>query len=225
MNQLKNKYCKHSHISELKFRQFLRCFSLDLAASETHKITGISHYTCKILYQRLRRYIVYFFLSSDWEEGEFECDESYFGPRRVRGKRGRGAAGKTPVFGILKRGGEVYVEIVKNCSREQLMPIITGKILESSTVHTDGWKAYDGLILNGYDHYRVYHGHNEFARGKSHINGLESFWSYAKRRLAKFNGLSPQTFYFYLKETAFRFNNREENLYRMLMRKLRENPL
>ena len=66
---------------------------------------------------------------------------SYFGAKRVRGKRGRGAAGKTPVFGLWKRDGNVYVEIVKNCSREQLMPIIEGKILEGSIIHTDGWKA------------------------------------------------------------------------------------
>ena len=89
-------------------------------------------------------------------DGELELDESYFGARRVRGKRGRGAAGKTPVFGIKKRDGEVYVEIVKNCSKEQLMPIIQGKILEGSTINTDGWRAYDGLVLNGYDHYRVF---------------------------------------------------------------------
>ena len=86
---------------------------------------------------------------SEKENGEFELDESYFGAKRVRGKRGRGAAGKTPVFGLLKRDGKVYVEIVKDCTREQLLPIIQGKILEGSTINTDGWKAYDSLVLNG----------------------------------------------------------------------------
>jgi transposase-like protein len=57
------------------------------------------------------------------------------------------------------------VKIVKNCSREKLLPVIQGKILEKPVIYTDGWKAYDGLILNGYDHYRVYHSENEFARG------------------------------------------------------------
>ena len=96
--------------------------------------------------------MVKFLLNNQAEYGEFECDESYFGPRRIRGKRGRGAAGKTPVFGLLKRGGKVYVEIVKNSSKGELLPIIEGKILEGSTIHTDGWRAYDGLLLNGYDH-------------------------------------------------------------------------
>ena len=108
----------------------------------------------------------------------------------MRGRRGRGAPGKTPVFGLLRRNGKVIVSLVKNCSKEELMPIIQGRILERSTIYTDGWKAYDGLILNGYEHYRVYHSKNEFARGKSHVNGIESFWSFAKRRLAKFNGLT-----------------------------------
>ena len=96
------------------------------------------------------------------------------------------------------------------------MPIIEGKILEGSTIHSDGWKAYNGLILNGYDHYRVFHSQNEFARGKSHINGIESFWSYAKRRLSKFNGLSDEKFILHLKECEFRFNYRHLPLDRLI---------
>ena len=142
------------------------------------------------------------------ELGEFELDESYFGARRVRGKRGRGAAGKTPVFGLLKRNGKVFVTVVPNGSKEELMPIIQGKILTGSTVHTDGWKAYDGLILNGYNHYRAFHHENEFARGKSHVNGIECFWCYAKRRLSKFNGLTDAKFILLLKESECKFTER-----------------
>ena len=149
---------------------------------------------------------------TDKISGSFELDESYFGARRVRGKKGRGAAGKTPVFGLLKRNGKVRVEVVKNCSKEQLMSIIQGHILEGSTINTDGWKAYDGLVLNGYTHHRVYHSHNEFTRGKCHVNGIESFWSFAKRRLAKFNGLTDHKFYLHLKECELRFNHRDENI-------------
>ncbi len=148
-------------------------------------------------------------IESKQESGVFELDESYFGAKRVRGKRGRGAAGKTPVFGLLKRDGKVFVQIVKNCTREELMPIIQGKILEGSTINTDGWRAYDGLIINGYTHHRVFHSHNEFARGKCHVNGIESFWSFAKRRLAKFNGLTDEKFILHLKECEFRFNHKE----------------
>ena len=120
----------------------------------------------KCILQRISGKILAYSLKEQENElGEFELDDSCFGARRVRGKRGRGAAGKTLVFGLLKRSGKVFVTIVPNCSREELMPIIQGKILEGSTIHTDGWRAYDGLILNGYDHYRVFHHENEFARG------------------------------------------------------------
>jgi transposase len=147
------------------------------------------------------------------------------GAKRVRGKRGRGAAGKTPVFGLLKRDGKVLVKVVENCSKEQLIPIIQGNILEGSTIHTDGWKAYDGLIINGYDHHRVYNSHNEFARGKFHVNGIESFWSFdfvalagAKRRLAKFNGLTDKKFILHLKEFEFRFNYKGQNLNKIIFK-------
>ena len=167
-------------------------------------------------------------VSSAKFSGDVELDESYFGAKRVRGKRGRGAAGKTPVFGVLKRDENVYVEIVKNCSKDELMPIIQGKILEyHSTVYTDGWKAYDGLILNGYEHFRIFHSRNEFARGKNHVNGIESFWSFTKRRLAKFNGLTDDNFILYLKESEFRWNYRckENFMYPDLLKRIRKNPL
>jgi transposase-like protein len=148
--------------------------------------------------------------------GGFEVDESYFGSRRVRGKRGRGAAGKTPVFGQLKRGGNVFASVVKNCARESLLPIIQGKILSGSTIHSDGWKAYDGLILNGCGHYRVFHSENEFARGKSHVNGIENFWGYAKQRPAKFHGCAPHKFVLHLKECEYRYNHRNDDLLKLL---------
>ena len=96
------------------------------------------------------------------------------------------------------------------------MPIIKGQIIEKSTLYTDGWAAYDGLIVNGYDHYRVFHSENEFARGKCHVNGIESFWSYAKRRLAKFNGISSKRFVLHLKECEFRFNHHHEDIFSIL---------
>lgn len=220
-----NKYFRRSRISERKFREILRCFCLDLTATNTSILTNISRNSINRIYAKLRLHIAGICVDSIACKGEFELDESYFGAKRVRGKRGRGAAGKTPVFGLLKRNGKVHVEIVRNCSREQLIPIIQGHILEGSTIHTDGWKAYDGLVLNGYTHHRVFHSHNEFSRGKCHVNGIESFWSFAKRRMAKFNGMTDENFYLHLKECEFRFNVPKENIYAILLKSLRKNPL
>ena len=198
-------------LSDYKIKKIMGCFCVDITASKTALLMGINRNTINRYYNLFRQKIAVSLAGvSGLFSGEIECDESYFGLKRIRGKRGRGAAGKTPVFGLLKREGNVYVEIVENCSKEKLMPIIQGKILEGSAVFTDGWKAYDGLILNGYDHYRIFHSENEFARGKNHVNGIESFWSFAKRRLAKFNGLTDQKFFLHLKECEFRFNYRKE---------------
>jgi transposase-like protein len=200
---------KYSKISNYKIKKILKCFSEDLPATKTALLLDFNRKTIDRYYAIFREKILQASIKEmEVVSGEVELDESYFGARRVRGKRGRGAAGKTPVFGLLKRHGKVFVSVVKNCSKKELMPIIQGKVLEGSVIHTDGWKAYDGLILNGYDHYRVHHSENEFARGKCHVNGIESFWSFAKRRLAKFNGIASHKFLLYLKECEFRFNYR-----------------
>lgn len=153
-------------------------------------------------------------------------DESYFGPKRIPGKRGRGASGKTIVFGIFKRQGKVYTEIVPDARKKILQGIIRGKVSPESVIHSDGWRGYNGLVDVGYDkHYHVHHGHDEFARGSSHINGIEFFWSYAKRRLTQFNGVPKHTFVLHLKETEFRFNHRNDNLYQLMLQRLRKDPL
>lgn len=120
-NKQKNKYYRRSPISERQFRRLLRCFALDLEAYAASQLTAISHRSCKVIYGKLRRYLL------------------------------------------------------KNCLPETA-------------------------------------DHGEFARGKCHVNGIESFWSYAKRRLAKFNELAEHTFYLHLKETEWRFNMRRQNL-------------
>lgn len=221
---MKNKYLNRAHISERKLREILKYFAEDETATKTAKYSKIDRKTVNKLFQKFRVRIAEISVASTPELGEFEVDESYFGARRVRGKRGRGAAGKTPVFGILKRDGKVFVNVVKNCKKEQLMPIIEGKVLEGSTIYSDGWKSYDGLILNGYDHYRVYHSKDEFVRGKAHVNGIESFWSYTKRRLAKFNGLTDDNFNIHLKESEWRWNNKGE-IYDILLKAFRKRPL
>ena len=221
---MKNKYLTRAHISERKFREVLGYFAEDETATKIAKYVGLNRKTINNLFYKFRQRIVSISIANTPELGEFEVDESYFGARRVRGKRGRGAAGKTPVFGILKRDGKVFVNVVRNCSRDQLLPIIEGKVLEGSTIYSDGWKSYDGLILNGYDHYRVYHSKDEFVRGKAHVNGIESFWSFTKRRLAKFNGLTDEMFNLHLKESEWRWNNRSK-IYDILLSEFRKYPL
>ena len=126
----------------------------------------------------------------------------------------------------MKRQGKVYTQIVPDCSRKTLQAIIQGKVSMNSIIHSDSFHSYDGLVDLGYrKHYRVNHGRDEFATRKSHINGIENFWGIAKLRLSKFRGMSKSTFYLHLKETEFRFNHRNENVYKLLLQMLRTNQL
>ncbi len=224
---MKNKYVYRSKITEKKFRQIIRLFALDIEASKIAKLVRVSRPSINKLFLAIRAQIAeYCEEESPFKAGELEVDESYFGPKRTKGLRGRGAAKKTPVFGLLKRKDKVYTEIIEDCSKATLEAIIQGKATTDCTLHSDYWKGYDGLVDLGYEkHYRIKHHQNEFAKGKTHINGIESFWGYAKTRLAQFRGIHQRLFYLHLKETEFRFNHRKIDLYPFLLKMFSKKPL
>jgi len=198
----KNRYAKRSRISEAKIREVVRYFAADLTALQAAQLSRLNRNTVNRLYRGLRERI---FLACEAQRplfGVVEVDESFFGARRVKGKRGRGAYGKTVVFGIFERDGQVYTEIVEDCSKPTLQGIIRGKVDPASVVNSDGWRGYNGPVDLGYGHCRVDHSKDEFARGQVHINGIEGFWGMAKVRLAKFKGLPKHTFRLHLKEAV-----------------------
>lgn len=220
---MENKYLKRSHISESQFRRVVRLFCEDMTAVQIASLTGLNRNTANRLLTHIRQVIVRHCEANSPLSGEVEIDESYFGPKRVRGRRGRGAGKKVIVFGLLKRQGKVYTQIVPNVSRDTLKQIVQAKVEPDSTIYSDGWRSYDGLVDWGYKrHYRVNHGANEFARGNSHINGIENFWGIAKVRLAKLRGLRPDHFNLHLKECEFRYNMRHEDMYHELLKILRK---
>lgn len=125
--------------------------------------------------------------------GAVEVDETYPGgqwknkqkiTRDSRTKRGRGTK-KQPFFGILCRNGQVWAEIVENVDESTLLPLITQKVEAGLTICSDTWKAYTGFAARGYVHRLVNHGEGRFSDEKGdHINGMEGFWGYLKRKLA-----------------------------------------
>lgn len=121
----------------------MRLFALDLTASDAFRLTGFSVPAVNEVYLRLRhRFLAW----NPVPVEAVELDESPFGPRRVRDKRGRGASGKTIVFVLFKRDGPVYTETVPDCSKKTRQAIIRGKIDVSAMVNTDGWRGYDSLV-------------------------------------------------------------------------------
>ena len=223
---MKNRYAKGSHISEHKFRQIVRLFAADLDASQISDLVTLNRNTVNRYLTKIRQRLVHYCDAQSPFSGEVEVDESFFGARRIKGKRGRGAFGKTIVFGIFQRNGHVYTEIVPNCSKATLQAVIRGRVDLKSIIYSDGWRGYNGLVDVGFGkHLRVDHSRDEFAKGRNHINGIEGFWGYAKTRLYRFRGMAPSTFNLHLKECEFRFNHRGQNLIRLVLKILRKQPL
>jgi transposase len=216
---------KRAHISRRKFDTIFDCFVEDIVATKAAKISHVNRNTANRYYEIFRN-LIYAEALHERRKASLgngiEVDESYFGPRRVRGKRGRGASRKVIVFGLLKRNGNVYTEIVKSAEKKELMAIVKKVVQSGSDIYSDGWRSYDALAIYGYNHKKVKHSENEFAREDgTHINGVESFWSWTKRRLSKFNGISRTNFSKYLLESEWRFNHRN-NLRKDLRRMLRK---
>lgn len=186
--------------------KLLEYFVLEVTARSAASILGINPNSTALFYRKIRQ-VIESHLSLEANEifaGQIELDESYFGGVR-KGKRGRGAAGKIAVFGILKRGGKVFTIVVDNTKANTLMPIINKKIAPDSVVYTDSYRSYQALDVSAFYHERINHS-ELFAKGRNHINGIENFWNQSKRILRKYNGIDKKYFHLFLKECEFRFN-------------------
>jgi len=231
------KMIKFSKLSNYQIKKIIKCFCIDIDATKTSILLDLNRHTINRYYEIFRE-VIYEYQTFQLEKllGEIELDESYFGARRKRGfkgklKRGRGTL-KQPVFGIFKRQNifgksVVYTEIIPDAKKKTLLPIIQGKVDIKSVINTDGWRGYDGLVSVGYDkHYRVNHGENEFAlKGDDgaviSVNGIESFWSFTKRRLSKFNG-SRVNFDLHLKESEWRWGKCVDEMIDELIKLLKD---
>jgi transposase len=188
--------------------ELIKYFCAGVTARSAAELTGVNRNSAILFFHKLRE-VIFERLALETPEllgGEIEVDESYFGGTR-KGKRGRGAAGKVPVFGLLKRNGRVYVAIIPNVASATLFPIIRDKIKPDSIVYTDSFKSYDALDVSEFQHVRINHS-ELFADQTNHINGIENFWNQAKRHLRSFNGIPSQHFHLFIKECEWRFNNR-----------------
>jgi len=196
---------RKSKLSQYKQSRLIELFVAGTTARTAASLVGVNKTTASYYFQRLRQIIYDNSEHLELLDGEVEVDESYFGGRR-KGKRGRGAAGKVPVFGLLKRNGKVFTVIVPDAKANTLMPIIRQQVKPDSIVYTDTWKSYNALDVSEFKHYRINHS-KLFAKQHNHINGIENFWNQAKRHMRKFNGVPKDHFHLFLKECEWRFNN------------------
>ena len=155
-------------------------------------------------------------------EGIVEVDETYLGgqwknkrlsskKQQKQSKKGRGTT-KQPAFGILCRNGTVWAELVSGVEASDLQPRIEKQVKKGSTVCSDTWRGYTGIAQKGYVHRLVNHSKNEYSDMKgNHINGLEGFWGYMKRRLSARGGIRREKLHLFLGEYVWKYNHRKLN--------------
>ncbi len=194
--------CRISKKQQIKL---LELFVAQVTARTAAELTAVHRNTAALYYHKLRQCIAAKMAEIEPELAVFECDESYFGGVR-KGKRGRGAAGKVCVFGILKRGGRVYALPVADATSQTLLTALKTRVKADSVVYTDSLASYNILDVSGFKHHRVNHNRSFVTRRGNHINGIENFWNQSKRVLRKYNGVPRKHFFLFLKECEFRFN-------------------
>lgn len=220
-----NTALENSKLSLRIWYELTWCFVLGHSANKASKLIKLNYKSCLMVYQTIRLAITD---QSQKEKklftGTLEVDESYYGGAfknlrkekkfeyRKKGlaKRGRGAKyRKQPVFGIYKRNGSVYLELITECTKLELEEIIGRKIEKDSEIFSDTFTGYHGLIGLGYVHNTVDHGMEIYVDGRVHINGMEGFWGLSKTYMHTYKGIRKINWLYYLKEMEFRYNHRQ----------------
>ena len=225
-------WLENSKIPLRVWYELIWCFALTHSA---HKAGRLLYIDPKLIWQSYQRIRLAILTQSLKERGKFtgivEIDESYYGglfknlrketrwKYRTEGiaKRGRGAKyRKQPVFGIYKRDGKVYLELITECTKEELEPIIKRKVKRETEVFSDTSTSYRGLVGLGYVHSSVDHGMEIYVDGAIHINGMEGFWGLSKTNMHTYKGIKKKNWILYLKEMQLRYNNRKLDFTKMV---------
>lgn len=178
-----------------------------ISAKQLERELGVTYKTAWRIFKQIRSMLTD---NVVLEGSSVEADETYIGGKR-HGKRGRGAEGKTPVFGIAQRQGKVIAKVVPNVQANTLLSIIEERVLQKSTVYTDELPSYDKLPALGYQHKRIHHASKVYVMGDIHTNTIDGFWSLIKRGISGVNhAVSAKYLPNYLNEYAFRYNRRDK---------------
>jgi transposase-like protein len=179
-----------------------------VSAKELQRQLGVTYKCAWRIGHEIRKHMA----NIDGEDslsGIVEVDETYIGGK-AKGKRGRGAGGKTVVFGMLERNGKVMTKVVPDAKTKTLQPHIMQNVTQGSEIHSDEWFAYRGLNTKGYEHSTVEHGKGEYSKNGVHVNSLEGYWSLLKKGIKSTHvHVSKEYLENYAKEFEYRYNMRK----------------
>lgn len=179
-----------------------------ISAKQIERETGVTYKTAWRMFRQIRSML---YEDHDPMNGDVEIDESYFGGKKRGGKRGRGSENKTPVVGMVERGGKLEVRAVENVKRTTIMPMVVDNIEKGSQIYTDEFVVYDTLPGMGYKHDTVPHAEKVYVVGNAHTNTIEGFWSLIKNGIrGVYHSVSSKYLQHYLDEYAFRYNHRDD---------------
>jgi transposase-like protein len=178
-----------------------------ISAKQIQRETGVTYKTAWRMCNQIRGML---FEDHTHFSGEVEIDESYFGGKHS-GKRGRGSENKTPVVGMVERGGKLKVNKVIDVKGKTILPLVDKNIEKGAQIYTDEFRVYEALPAMGYKHEAVPHSEKVYVMGNVHTNTLEGFWSLVKNGIrGVYHSVSATYLQDYLNEYAFRYNNRDE---------------
>jgi transposase-like protein len=189
---------------------YLMCASKKgISAHQIHRQLGITYKSAWFMCHRIRTAMEE--NPEGFLTGEVEVDETYIGGKR-KGKRGRGAEGKTPVVALIERGGELRAQKVNRLSAQKLKGIIKQNVAVTANINTDEFRSYNGLDKTYANHNTVKHYSGEFVNGTAHTNTLEGWFSLLKRGVnGTFHHVSEKHLHRYINEFVFRYNNRKSD--------------
>ena len=185
-----------------------------VSSYEIHRAIKVTQKTAWFMMHRIRRATEQG--SFGKLSGEIEADETFIGgkarnmhvAKRQRRITGTGGKDKTPVMGILERGGKVRVSVIQNRRKQALQAEVKKHVEAGAALYTDALLSYEGLATD-YAHQVVDHA-VAYVDGRVHTNGLENFWSLLKRGISgTYVSVEPFHLFRYLDEQAYRFNNRK----------------
>jgi transposase-like protein len=209
VSSLKNKYAKRSKISEAKFRKLVQHFASDIDAKTIAGLSNLNRNTVNRYLALIRERIAEFCHQESPLKGDGNNFESYLSGNFINGEHDSFTDINTPVFGVFHCRGKICTVA-----------------FPSHNLHSDSRQDHFLNKASEDEQYQLsYLNRYRISNNEHLIYNVESFLSYARQRLMKFHGIPEATFYLHLKECEFRFNYRNDNLYPILLKILRENPL